>query len=82
MEQTKKQPNVIAIGMVFLCLSIIFVVMAYGYGEIKQLKYDNEFYHNSVHFEGLAKELGYTINKIDIKPTNKTTMIFDIVNTT
>jgi hypothetical protein len=82
MEETKKRPNIMAIAMVFLALSAIFIVMAYGYGEVKQMNYDNEFYHNTTNFEKLAKELGYGVFKNTIEPQIEPVMIFNISEVT
>jgi hypothetical protein len=65
MEQTKK-PNIIAISMVFLALSVVFIAMAYGYGQGNQMKADVEYYKNINNLEGVARNLGYSLTKLEI----------------
>lgn len=80
MEQEKKKNNVLAISMIFLSLSAIFIVLAYGFGEAKQARYDAEWYQNETNFEKLASGLGYMIFKDEVKQQDNLPTFINITN--
>ena len=83
--KSNKPVNITAIAMVFLSLSIIFVIVAYGYGERNQAISDNKWYTNYTNINNIANSLGYSLvkNEKDLNPvTNISVIISNLTNAT
>ena len=64
MSETKKPIKLGALSMVFLCISIIFTIMAYGYGAASATLKMTEWCYDNI--EPIAQNEGYTIFKKEI----------------
>lgn len=64
--KSKKPLNIIALAMVFLCLSIVFVSLSYGFGKAEQAKEDKLWYGNIQNLNNVVSSLGYTMTKIPV----------------
>lgn len=61
-ESKHKSKSIVPLGFVMLSLTVIFVVLSYGYGNTKALTQCNDFYHENADafIKGYAGTVGYT----------------------